>query len=918
MVAAGCGDSDGEDGGSGCAVGESGVACGDGCVDTDTDAAHCGACDAACAPGAACVAGVCQTACGATQTECGGACTDTAADTRHCGACGNACEPGEVCFEGACATSCPDNFDTCSGTCVDTEVDPANCGMCGGTCDGGEVCSGGECATSCQEGLVECGGRCVDTDEDRLNCGGCGDSCGVGEVCSDGACATSCQDGLTECDGICVSTDSDRDNCGRCGESCSAGAVCSEGTCALSCQEGLTECGGGCVDVDDDRDNCGRCGEACDAGEICSEGVCALSCQEGLTECGGECVELAEDRDHCGACGEACASGEVCSAGDCALSCQDGLSDCDGGCVDLDDDRDHCGECGVACVAGEICTDGDCVTSCQDGLTDCAGSCVDLEANDANCGGCAIACAADEVCSGGDCVGTTPVDLQILSISDWHAQLDPVAVGGVQVGGAAVLSSYFQAERAIEPNTLTLTAGDAYGGSPPLSGFFEEEPAVLAMNLMGFDADTFGNHNFDRGIAHLQSMIDLAEFQYVSSNLVGLSNNLTGVAEPFHLVDMGGVRVAIIGITNEDAPELVTPGGMGSLTVADAVASAMNTRALAEAAGARVFVAAAHLGATAFNAGDGTWTGPLIDFAEGIEGFHVVVGDHTNIAVNTVVNDALVVENLSKGVSYARIRMQVVPLTGVVISRSAEIVSPLASGVTPDPAVEAMLAPFREQLAAELDGVIGIATDIFVRGSNIERLQEVPIGNLVADSMRLRYGTQLAFTNGGGIRAPLPSAYLPEDTTLRRNTAGYAAGPPYDLVRGDVFTTLPFGNVVVTRTVTGTQLWAMVEHGISALPAANGRFGQISGFRFTYDVNAQVGSRLVSMALADGTPIPEDATTYTLATSDFLNMGGDGYTMLNDGAGTTRDVMADVLVDYIEQLDTITPTVDGRITAVTP
>ena len=104
-----------------------------------------------------------------------------------------------------------------------------------------------------------------------------------------------------------------------------------------------------------------------------------------------------------------------------------------------------------------------------------------------------------------------PVDIQILAMSDWHAQLDPLFVFGEGTfGGAAELSAYWQADRAANPNTLTLTAGDAFGASPPLSSFFNEEPAVLSMNLMGFDADTFGNHNFDKGIDHLQQMIDLA------------------------------------------------------------------------------------------------------------------------------------------------------------------------------------------------------------------------------------------------------------------------------------------------------------------------------------------------------------------------------------------------------------------------
>ena len=225
-----------------------------------------------------------------------------------------------------------------------------------------------------------------------------------------------------------------------------------------------------------------------------------------------------------------------------------------------------------------------------------------------------------------------------------------------------------------------------------------------------------------------------------------------------------------------------------------------------------------------------------------------------------------------------------------------------------------MLAPYRVELAEAFDGVIGEATDEFPRGGNIERLGEVAIGNLIADSMRAAYGTDLAFTNGGGIRAPLPSTYLPQDTTLRRTTPGYAAGPPYDLVIGDVFTVLPFGNIVITREVTGALLYEILEHGVAAMPAANGRFPQISGFKFTYDVAQLPGSRVVDVILDDGTPVLPDSTVYSLATNDFVNAGGDGYTMLAGGHGVSREVMADVLLEYITEQGTITPAIEGRIT----
>jgi 5'-nucleotidase len=510
------------------------------------------------------------------------------------------------------------------------------------------------------------------------------------------------------------------------------------------------------------------------------------------------------------------------------------------------------------------------------------------------------------------------VELQFLTVSDWHAQLDPLAVAGVgNVGGAAQLSAYWQADRAANPNTLTLTAGDAFGASPPLSTFFDEEPAVLAMNLMGFDADTFGNHNFDKGVVFLQNLIDLAEFPYLSANLKNVGDNLTGV-QPFAIFDVGGVKVAVIGLTNPEAPTLVFPGSFGTIQVTDPVPAAQKARAAAKRAGAEIFVVICHLGVTGFDPTTNAPLGPLIDFATNVDGFDIIFGDHTDVQFTGVINNALVVENRSKGLTYARTKLQVDPHNRRVVARSVEFVTPLSATVTPDPAVVTLLAPFRTQLAAVFDRVIGLATDVFVRGGNIERRQEVAIGNLISDAIRLRYGTLLALTNSGGIRAPLPSSYLPADTSLRRLSTGYAPGPPFDLVVGDVFSVLPFGNSIVTRTVTGTQLYLALENGVSRILAdgtgTDGRFPQISGFRFTFHPLNPPGSRVMSVVLDDGTPILPDSATYTFATNDFVNAGGDGYTMLADGQGVTREVMADVVQQYIEGLGTITPTIEGRIT----
>jgi 5'-nucleotidase len=509
------------------------------------------------------------------------------------------------------------------------------------------------------------------------------------------------------------------------------------------------------------------------------------------------------------------------------------------------------------------------------------------------------------------------VDIQLLNISDWHAQLDPILAPGLgNVGGAAAISSYWKADRASNPNTLTLTGGDAFGASPPLSGFFDDIPAVQAMNLMGIDADTLGNHNFDNGLPYLQEKIDAADFDYVSANLKNLDGNLTDVA-PFQIFDVGGVKVAVVGITNSDAPELVAHHNMGALQVTDPVSAANKARAEAKRAGAQVFVAVAHLGVTRVDPNTGSASGPLIDFAESVGGYDVIFGDHTDFKYSGVIGNTLVVENRSKGLTYAKVNLSVDPISGRIAGRTIEFVTPVTSAVSPDPQIVELLAPYRQQLAARMDEPIGVATDVFPRGGNIERLREVALGNLVADAMRQTYGTQIAFTNGGGLRDALPSSYLPQDKSLRRRSSGYAAGPPYDLVVGDIFSVLPFGNEIVTRSITGADLYAALEHSVAALPSANGRFLQISGFRFKYSSALPPGSRIVEVVLDDGTPILRDATLYTVALNDFVNEGGDGYSMLSAGDhGVTRALMADAVLDFVRAAGTVIPVVDGRIADV--
>lgn len=513
--------------------------------------------------------------------------------------------------------------------------------------------------------------------------------------------------------------------------------------------------------------------------------------------------------------------------------------------------------------------------------------------------------------------GSGSTEIQLLTVSDWHGQIVPlVPATGPQVGGAAFLKAYFDQARAANPNTLTFMAGDSVGATPPISSFFDDEPAIRAMNMMGINADTFGNHNFDQGIAHLQSLIDIAEFPFVAANLKNLEANLTGV-EKRTMFTVDGVRVAVIGIVNEEAPTLVTPGALGTLQITDSVVAANKAARQARDAGASVVVILTHKGIRGFDVNNNAF-GELVDFANGVDPtlIDVIVGDHTDFQYSGLHNGILAVENRSKGATFAKIQLTVDRQAGVT-AKSVDFAVPVVTGITPDPTIQAYIDALNEQLRPILGVVVGSSTVEVLRsdacGQSAGRTCESKVGNVVTDAMRTAYGTDFALTNSGGLRAAL--------TCPAAGDAGFCptgvTPPPFPITRGSVLGVLPFGNQSATTTVTGAELKSFMENGVSAMPGVNGKFAQVSGLCFTYDISAAVGSRVTSMVrqAADGSctgPPVDSGATYTLTINDFVAAGGDGYRNVL-ARSTTRNIMAADVEAYVEANSPLTPSIQGRI-----
>ena len=313
------------------------------------------------------------------------------------------------------------------------------------------------------------------------------------------------------------------------------------------------------------------------------------------------------------------------------------------------------------------------------------------------------------------------------------------------------------------------------------------------------------------------------------------------------IIERGGFRIGFFGLVTPETDILSSPGE--DIAFAPILETARNEAAALQAEGAEVIVALTHL--------------DLIDeweLADNVRGIHLILGGHDHLpiafrrggtAILQAGHDAhylgIVDLHLEWVERRGKKRLSVLPEWRLVTT----------AGVVPDPGVQALVDERNAMLDEALNVVIGsTAVELDTRRSSV-RTRESNFGNLVAEAMRRGVGAEVGLTNGGGIRG---------DRT-------YPAGTR--LTRKDLLTELPFGNTVVLMELSGADLLAALENGVSRVEDRAGRFPQIAGLRLVYDPGAPAGSRVVEVEVG-GTPL-DPGRTYTVATNDYMAGGGDGY-----------------------------------------
>jgi 5'-nucleotidase len=503
------------------------------------------------------------------------------------------------------------------------------------------------------------------------------------------------------------------------------------------------------------------------------------------------------------------------------------------------------------------------------------------------------------------------VDLQVLALNDFHGQLEPSTssssgrINGVPAGGSEYLATHLESLRA-EADTrgahsVTVAAGDLIGATPLVSAAFYDEPTIEAMNLMGLDISSVGNHEFDQGWRELVRKqeggclddgaegrdnrnscpggkdFDGAAFQYLSANVFHEDTGKT-VLPSVEIKKYDGVPVAFIGMTLENTPNIVTKAGVAGLRFTDEVETANRLAKRLYKAGVKSIVVLVHEGGypadpTAYNSCPGI-SGPIVDINAGLSPkIDAVITGHTHQAYNCSLPDPagsprLVTSSASLGRLVTDINLKINSVSGEIDRASAIAENNIVTRDVPKSgAMTELIAQYKELVASIESKVIGNLADgtTAISRANDES-GESPLGNLIADAQKADASTitggrapEIAFMNPGGIRADL------------------AADADGNVTYGAAFSTQPFNNYVVSMDMTGAQILTLLEQQWSGVNQASPKVLQVSGIAYTWSKSAPAGAKVVPGTVeVNGEPI-EPTRAYRVVANSFLSDGGDGF-----------------------------------------
>jgi 5'-nucleotidase len=556
----------------------------------------------------------------------------------------------------------------------------------------------------------------------------------------------------------------------------------------------------------------------------------------------------------------------------------------------------------------------------------------------------------------------SPVKVKIVAINDFHGQLEsPGSLRNVPatpalpnplttpVGGIDWIAAYIADLKNKNPNTTFVSAGDLIGATPLISALFHDEGTIETMNRAGLDINAVGNHEFDEGKDELLRMqkggchptdenscqgdlvgtpvpFEGADFKFLAANVVETATGKT-IFPSYVIKEYDDVKVAFIGLTLKETPSIVTPTGVAGLEFKDEAATINALIPKLHRKGAKVIVVLIHQGGTipvaqavsTINSCDGNLAGsPIKDIVNQLSNsVDLVISGHTHQAYNCLIatKDPSHLIPVTSANSQGRV---LTDIDVVIDARSGKarsinpvnvVVDRTNATIAPDADIKLIVDNYKTLVQPIANRIIGSITATLSRTANAAG--ESAMGDVIADAQLAAtkaagFGDAVvAFMNPGGVRA---------DLTFASSSAGEGDG---NVTFGEAFTVQPFGNSLVTLTLTGAQIEELLEQQFTGC-LNNQPFNRIlsvsEGFSYEWDSLGAACDKINPAKIKINGIVVDPGANYRVTVNSFLADGGDNFKVLLQGGnrlGGAQD--SDALEAYFTANSPVSPGVSDRI-----
>jgi 2',3'-cyclic-nucleotide 2'-phosphodiesterase (5'-nucleotidase family) len=476
-----------------------------------------------------------------------------------------------------------------------------------------------------------------------------------------------------------------------------------------------------------------------------------------------------------------------------------------------------------------------------------------------------------------------PLDVAVLFFNDIHGHLLPFNVklpdgSRAEVGGVARMATLIRGISADVHReggkAVTLIAGDILQGTP-MSTVFKGKPDVEIFNALAIDAMTVGNHEFDFGLENFMELKKLARFPFLSANVVWKETG-EPVCDGAVSIPLGpDLHLTVIGVTTTELLTTTKPSNVERIAVRDPVPIVKDLYGKHRSKGPVILLS--HSKAATDE-----------EIARAVPGLTAIIGGHDQILLSPrkLVGPVPVFQAFEKG-RYVGVLRFLVARTAKTALLTDWVYLPVTTDLAEDPEVAERVETYRAQLDSRFKEVIGTCETYLDGERGRIRYEETNLGNFVTDIMREYTGAEIALLNAGSLRSSLDE------------------GP---ITLEGIFNVMPYENELCRVEVTGEELLRILARGVSGKREdEDGGFLHVSGLRLGIH-DGKPHDVLVGGAAVD------PARTYTVAVTDFMASGGDGYDLFKTKpAVKTGSPLRDLIIDTIRSRKTISAKTEGRI-----